>query len=131
MARYACPHCSLVMEDDGSLAGRAVSCPECRSNFVWPGSAPSAPLARHVHMHFDNTSNAGIAAVLSLFWPGAGQIYNGAIATGLIVMLMWMIAVFLSFFCVGLVFAIPLWIWSIYDAYRTAERKDASPARWH
>jgi TM2 domain-containing membrane protein YozV len=132
MPRFACPHCSLVLEDDGSLAGRTVACPQCRTNFLWPEAQP-VPVATpqpQVHVHYDNVNNQGIAAVLSLFWPGAGQIYNGAIGSGLCVMLLWVIAVFLSFFCIGLVVAIPLWIWSIYDAYNGAAQATGHRAKW-
>jgi hypothetical protein len=31
-----CPHCQHAMEEDGSLAGRQVLCPECRGQFAMP-----------------------------------------------------------------------------------------------
>jgi len=52
--------------------------------------------------------NPGLAAVLSLFLPGAGQCYNGHIGKAL-----------LFFFTAWLI--IP-WIWSIFDAYSSANR---------
>ena len=40
-------------------------------------------------------SNPGVAAVLSFFWPGLGQIYRGRLADGLL----WMIAVPVGYVC--------------------------------
>ena len=64
----------------------------------------SAPAYPHPGIH----KNPGLAAVLSLFIPGAGQCYNGHIGKGL-----------LFFFTSWLI--IP-WIWSIFDAYNSANR---------
>jgi len=52
--------------------------------------------------------NAGLAAVLSFFIPGAGQMYNGQIGKGILFFITsWLV--------------IP-WIWSIFDAYSVANR---------
>lgn len=67
--------------------------------------------------------NPGIAVVLSFFWTGLGQIYNGQIMKGLIMMgVQYLIFVPLMWLVVGLVLAPILWLWSMYDAYRVAER---------
>lgn len=60
----------------------------------------------------------GLAAVASFLVPGLGQIYNGQIGKGLVLLV---VVVGLAITIVGLVVAIPLWIWQIYDAYRTAD----------
>ncbi len=36
-----CPHCSMQVTNDGSLAGRVVSCPGCRGQFQMPNSPQS------------------------------------------------------------------------------------------
>lgn len=63
----------------------------------------------------------GIAAALSTILPGLGQIYSGEIVTGIL----FIVAVFLSIVIgipclVGFVLLPFLWIYSIYDAQRTA-----------
>lgn len=64
----------------------------------------------------------GIAAVLSFFVTGLGQIYNGEITKGLILMAFQMINFFLMFAVIGL-FTYPLvWVLGIYDAYQVAQR---------
>lgn len=64
--------------------------------------------------------------MLSLFLPGVGQIYNGQILKGLLIMLvLWPINVALMFVLIGFVTAFASWVWGIYDAYKTAERLNA------
>jgi len=70
-----------------------------------------------------NSSNPGIAAVLSFFVTGLGQIYNGQIAWGLFLMLIQAINVALMFILIGFITLPIIWIFGIWDAYRTAERK--------
>ncbi|HEY8368474.1 MAG TPA: hypothetical protein VIM86_04090 [Thermodesulfobacteriota bacterium] len=67
----------------------------------------------------------GLAAVLSFFWPGLGQIYNGQIAKGLVFVALAAVFGWLMMVVVGFVLYPILWIYGIYDAYRTAERINA------
>jgi hypothetical protein len=92
-----------------------------------------------------NPKNPGVAAVLSFFWCGLGQIYNGSIAKGVLMLVAYPICVLISWFGVfaliaaaaatgpdsgaklltGLVAssaAPTLWIGGMVGAYRTAER---------
>lgn len=78
--------------------------------------------------------SAGLAAVLSFFISGLGQIYNGQIFKGLFVLLIQVLNIFVitdffiaSIILIPLVFisvpvAVVIWIWAIIDAYRTAGR---------
>ena len=69
--------------------------------------------------------NAGIAAVLSFFISGLGQVYNGQITKGLLIMLVQLINAALTGILIGWIpFAI-VWVWAIFDAYFVAERKNA------
>ncbi|OES44157.1 hypothetical protein [Domibacillus iocasae] len=68
------------------------------------------------------TKNPGIAAVLSVFWTGVGQIYNGQIIKGLILIVVQMINSALMWVLIGFITFPIVWIWGIYDAYKTAER---------
>ena len=69
--------------------------------------------------------NAGVAVVLSFFWTGLGQIYNGQIFKGLIMIGIQFINGLLMFILIGYITAPLFWIWGMYDAYRTAERINA------
>ncbi|PUB10212.1 hypothetical protein [Paenisporosarcina sp. OV554] len=66
--------------------------------------------------------NPGIAAVLSFFWTGVGQIYNGQIMKGLILIVVQMINAALMFVLIGFITFPLVWIWGIYDAYKEADR---------
>lgn len=62
-----------------------------------------------------STKKPGVAAVLSFFIPGLGQIYNGQIIMGLV--LLPITVLFYALVVPGLAFH----IWLIYDAYKSAE----------
>ncbi len=86
--------------------------------------------------------NAGLAAVLSAIWVGAGQLYNGQIGKGITMMICWVglitVAGLIAGAIGGLLFLVnPMltllvglvgvaivlvyWVWGIRDAYRTAK----------
>jgi TM2 domain-containing membrane protein YozV len=97
----------------------------------------------------EKVNNAGLAAVLSFIFNGLGQLYNGQLAKGLLIiflsavgMLVFILgSIFIAFwlmgkiifakvlilglilFCVGLISMCILGIYSILDAYRIATQK--------
>lgn len=72
--------------------------------------------------------NPGLAAVLSFFITGLGQIYNGQIAKGIGLMVAGVISAGLCVVVIGFILLPIVWIYGIYDAYKTAERINASSA---
>jgi TM2 domain-containing membrane protein YozV len=66
--------------------------------------------------------SAGLAAALSFFWCGLGQIYNGQIGKGIIFVVLHVVSVFAMVILIGWLTTPVLWIWGMVDAYRTAER---------
>lgn len=64
-----------------------------------------------------NRKSAGLAAALSFFFPGLGQVYNGDFAKALLFILG---ALLLGGF-LGLLVTLPLWIWAVVDAYNSTE----------
>jgi len=66
--------------------------------------------------------NPGLAAVLSFFYMGLGQIYNGQIAKGIAFIVAYTISWILIFVVIGLVTTPVLIIWGMFDAYRSAEK---------
>jgi len=59
----------------------------------------------------------GIPALISLVFPGLGQIIKGEILKGIII---WVVLGGLSFFF-GWTVVIPalFWVWNVYDAYNS------------
>lgn len=66
--------------------------------------------------------NPGVAAVLSFFITGLGQIYNGQIAKGVLFIIIQAINVLLMYVVIGFITCPIFWIWGMVDAYRTAEK---------
>lgn len=55
--------------------------------------------------------NPGVAAVLSFFIPGAGQIYKGEVGRGFLTLLAWIIGLFLL-----VLPDLVVWVWAVLDA---------------
>lgn len=68
----------------------------------------------------------GLAAVLSFFWAGLGQIYNGEISKGILLIVAYAISCALMAIVIGFFTTPILWIYGMVDAYKTAERFNAT-----
>jgi TM2 domain-containing membrane protein YozV len=66
--------------------------------------------------------NPGLAAVLSFFYCGLGQIYNGQILKGVLMFAAYSISIILMYLLIGFITTPILWIWGMYDAYKSAEK---------
>lgn len=73
----------------------------------------------------DPQKSPGVAAVLSFLIPGVGQMYNGQIVKGLVVMVVQVVNFFLTFVIIGFISGLAVWLWSIFDAYQGAENYNA------
>lgn len=80
--------------------------------------APTSP----VPVYFPDRKNPGVAAVLSFFWAGLGQIYNGQLAKGIGFMVLYGFSVLLIFVLIGLLLAPIVWLIGMWDAYHTAQQ---------
>ncbi len=68
------------------------------------------------------TKSAGLAAVLSFFISGLGQIYNGQIGKGIGMIVLYIFFWILVFVIIGIPLLLILWIYGMYDAYNTAKK---------
>jgi TM2 domain-containing membrane protein YozV len=66
--------------------------------------------------------SAGLAAVLSALINGLGQIYNGQILKGIVIIVVQAINGALTAVLIGWVLLPIVWVWAVYDAYRGAEK---------
>lgn len=73
--------------------------------------------------------NPGLAAVLSFFWMGLGQIYNGQIAKGIFFIIAYAISWILMFIIIGFITTPLLFIYGVYDAYHSAKTINEDLAR--
>ncbi|WP_096199226.1 hypothetical protein [Bacillus sp. FJAT-45350] len=72
--------------------------------------------------------NPGLAAVLSFFFAGLGQIYNGQIGKGIAFIVAYFISALLMFVIIGFITTPILWIWGMIDAHKQAEAINAEVA---
>lgn len=106
-----CPNCGAEIDINAEI------CPKCGVRVM---EAPkSAPRTEYV---VRNEKNAGLAAVLSFFIPGLGQIYNGEIGKGLLLIILSFFAAILIIVLIGMIIYPLIWIYGIYDAYNTANK---------
>lgn len=66
--------------------------------------------------------NPGIAAVLSFFITGLGQIYNGEIAKGIFFLILYSLSALACLILIGYITTPIIWIFGMYDAYQSAAR---------
>jgi TM2 domain-containing membrane protein YozV len=90
------------------------TCPECGAGLP-DKLTEKCPLCGALTIRKEKSP--GIAALLSLIFAGSGQIYNGELVKGILILAGTLIGV--------LIFLIPgviVWIYGIYDAYATAKK---------
>ena len=73
--------------------------------------------------------NPSVATVLSFFWMGLGQIYNGEIGKGVTFLVLYAISFCLMFLVIGFITTPALWIWGMVDANNSAKRINLELAR--
>jgi len=73
--------------------------------------------------------NPGISTLLSFFFMGAGQIYNGEIGKGIAFLIMYAFSLLLMFVLIGFITTPILWIWGMVDANGSAKRINERLAR--
>ncbi len=98
------------------IAAAAEICPECGVG-LQPASSTGSAL--------DDVLDGGnpfVAAALSAFVPGLGQIYNRELERGIAFIVASVLAGLSVAILVGIVLYPIVWIYAIYDAYTRAER---------
>lgn len=97
-----CRSCGEIILEEAEI------CPECG--------------VRQKQPQENRNSDPGIAAVASALLPGLGQMYNGQIAKGIILLILYSFSFMLIFVFIGLFMVLPIWLFAIYDAYSVAQK---------
>lgn len=118
-----CPECGVRQPE----AKRTKFCSNCGSQIdenaeICPECGVRQPGSETYQQPVYQQKNPGLAAVLSALWVGIGQIYNGEIAKGIILIIAYIVSVLLMFVIVGFITTPILWVFGIYDAYNTAKK---------
>ncbi len=88
-------------------------CPSCGR--TQPGTPAAAPVPAAIPERY------GMAALLSFFLPGLGQIIKGQVVKAILIWVALAGFFVLSFIVVGIPLLIVLWFWQIYDAYNSPQ----------
>ena len=103
-----CSNCGEEIDIDAEI------CPKCGVRVKAPTVASTV-----------GEKKPWLAAILSFLIVGLGQIYNGEIRKGIVLIIAYVISIALCFVYVGLILVPILWIYGIYDAYTTANKINA------
>jgi len=98
MARNYCPNCGAELQYK-----EAEICPSCGVRI----RSPEPPAKKE----------PVLAALLSFIFPGSGQVYNGALGKGILILAGTIIGAFI-FLIPGII----VWLFGIFDAYTTSEK---------
>ncbi len=120
-----CPYCGTKSNINEKLcqncgASMSPSSNVCNQCGAVGGIKKENPVRREIPQQ--QIKNPGVAAVLSFFIVGLGQIYNGEIGKGIALLIFWGIAIALSVILIGIPLLIILVVYGIYDAYNTAKK---------
>jgi TM2 domain-containing membrane protein YozV len=107
MPESFCASCGAKM--DLSLSD---TCPNCGEKYQPTVAKPASEAVQAP----SGGKNPVLAAILSFFIPGVGQIYNGNVGRGILTFIAFIIGVFLFVFP-----GVIVWLWSVYDAYTSAQ----------
>lgn len=120
-----CPKCgSQVDAAQGFCSKCGTRIASSQAMVSAPGVAPGPQVVM-----IKAQKNPGVAAVLSFFWSGLGQIYNGEIGKGILLLIVYIVSCLLIWVVIGIITTPILWIYGMVDAYKTAERLNAEGAR--
>ena len=73
--------------------------------------------------------NPSVATILSFFFMGLGQIYNGQIGKGIVFIILYGVSVALMWVVIGFVTTPILWIWGMVDANNSAKKINENMAK--
>jgi TM2 domain-containing membrane protein YozV len=125
MALIVCKDCKREVSD------RAAACPHCGR----PISPRTGPLTLPAGMPLPTPAivfpqkNPGVGAVLSFFWAGLGQIYNGQFGKGIAFIVTQMINAVLMLAVIGFLTFFLTRLYGMIDAYSTATDINAGRKR--
>lgn len=110
MKKMYCRNCGIEIAETDNF------CPKCGTRAV------------KIFTSSPRFKNPGLSAVISTFIPGIGQIYNGQIVKGILILMAAILALILSIAVrmpersIIYIAYIVIWIFNIFDAYKSAEK---------
>ena len=112
----SCKNCGLEIEDDDKF------CKNCGSEIIDDNSEESNQRSNVV---VKTEKSPILAAILSFLIVGVGQIYLGLTKKGIILFFAAMVSGILTLLLIGWILWLIVWLYSIYDAYNSANKINA------
>jgi len=104
------PFCGNCGDRLPPLPPRAIACPTCGCDLL-----SRRAMKRRQNKREGSTRNARLAALLSFFVPGSGQVFNGHFLKGFVI------------FCTC--WLVVPWVFGVIDAYRSARKAEQDPSQ--
>lgn len=103
-----CPNCGT------ELNAGVRFCPNCGSNI-------NQAISKAAINNVVERKTPIFSVILSFIFPGLGQFYNGQSTKGLYFIILAVVSWILFLILIGMIIYVLIWIWSIFDAYQSAE----------
>ena len=114
-----CPKCGQKLDSTAQMNRNFTYCRNCNAQIdvkaeICPkcGVRQKSPPAEH--------KNPLFALILSIIFPGLGQIYNGQNRKGILFIIAYILSFLLWLIVIGLILTPLIWLYGLYDAYKTA-----------
>ena len=123
-----CPNCGKPREDSNKTADMKF-CPSCGTElgsnvkfcpYCGLDLAQSTVNPKPMQTVVEKKTPI-LSVLLSFLFPGLGQFYNGQSTKGLYFIILAIVSWILFIILIGMVLYLLVWLWSIFDAYQSAE----------
>ncbi len=112
-----CPNCGE------KLAQTVKFCPNCGFDFKnISGNANKNMSNPSYGQNLPVRKESIVSVILSFVFPGLGQFYNGNSTKGIYFIILAVVSIILTVILIGALIYILIWLWSIIDAYNSAEK---------
>ena len=117
-----CPDCGEKLSENAKF------CPNCGfdlnnvSKNVHNKNANNAYNPQMVGQNLPARKEPIVSVILSFVFPGLGQFYNGHSTKGIYFIILAVVSIILTAILIGALIYLLVWLWSIIDAYNSAEK---------
>ena len=117
-----CPNCGEKLSENVKF------CPNCGfdlkniSNNAQKNNSNNAYNAQGFGQNLPVRKEPIVSVILSFVFPGLGQFYNGQSTKGIYFIILAVVSIVLTVILIGGLIYLLVWLWSIIDAYNSAEK---------
>ncbi len=116
-----CPNCGTELKYGGKFCPNCGASLEAVSNCDVPKTNMEVKAAAN-QPTVTTKKNPIVAAILSLIFPGIGQLYIGQNNKGGLFVVLAAVSIVLMVLLIGFILYVLFWLWAIFDAYASAQK---------